>query len=60
MDFQIIMGNKTKCTLVGRGTIYFHRESGARTSIIDVLHVSGLGMNLIFVSILQDKEYDVC
>lgn len=27
MDFQIIMGNMTKCTPVGRGTIDIQRES---------------------------------
>lgn len=50
MDFQITMGNKTKCTPVGRGAIAFQME--ARTSIraTNVLHVPGLGMNLISVS----------
>ena len=59
MDFQITMGNRTKCTPVGRGTIDFQRESGANTSAIDVMHVSRLCMNLISVSQLQDKQYDI-
>ena len=53
------MGNRTKCTPAGRGTIDFQGESGASTSASDVLHVPGLGMNLISVSQLQDKGYDV-
>ena len=28
MNFQITMGNKAKCTLVGKGTIVFQTESG--------------------------------
>jgi len=59
MDFHITMGNMTKCTLVGRGVIDFQRESKASTSAIDVLHEPGLGMNLISVSQLQDKGYDI-
>jgi len=39
MDFHITMGNMTKCTLVGRGTIDIKRESKASISVTDVLHV---------------------
>ena len=53
------MGNRTKCTPIGRGTIDFQRESGVRTNTTDVFHVPGLGMNLISVSQLQDKGYDI-
>ena len=59
MDFQITMGNKTKCTPVGRGTIDFQGELKASTSATDALHVLGLGMSLISISQLQDKGYDV-
>eukprot|EP00253_Pinus_taeda_P022608 PITA_22608 len=59
MDFQIKMGNKTKCTPVGRGVIDIQMELGASTNVRDVFHVSRLGMNLISVSQLQDKGYDV-
>jgi len=40
------MGNKSKCTLVRRGTIVFEIQAG-------------LGMNLLSVSQLQNKGYDV-
>ena len=59
MDFQITMGNRMKCTLIGRGTIDFQRESGVSTRTTDVLHMLGLGMNPISVSQLYDKVYDV-
>lgn len=41
------MGNKTKYTLGGRGTINIQRESGKRNNVKDVIHVPSLGMNLI-------------
>eukprot|EP00253_Pinus_taeda_P020497 PITA_20497 len=59
MDFQIHMGNKGKCTPGERGTIEIKRVSGASTSVTDVLHVPSLGMNLISVSQLHDKGYNV-
>lgn len=36
MEFQIEMGNKSKCTPVGRGIVIFQRESGKKTSFTDV------------------------
>ena len=59
MNFQITMGNKAKCTLVGKGTIVFQTESGEWFHATNVLHVLGLGMNLLPVSQLQGKGYDV-
>jgi len=59
MDYQIQRGNKTKCTQVGGSTINIHRESGKRNSVIDLLHVPGLGMIMISASALQDKGYDI-
>ena len=59
MNFQIIMGNKAKCTPVGRGIVVFQTEAGDRLRATNVLHVPGLGMNLLFVSQLQNKGYDI-
>eukprot|EP00253_Pinus_taeda_P006792 PITA_06792 len=53
------MGNKAKCTPIGRGTIVFQTEGGERLRATNVLHVPGLKMNLLFVSQLQNKGYDV-
>ena len=59
MNFQITMGNKAKCTPVGRGTIVFQTETGERFRATNVLHVLGLGMNLLFMLQLQGKGHDI-
>ena len=55
MNFQINMGDKAKCTPVGRGTVVFQTEPGNKLRATNVLHVSGLGMNLLSMSQLQNK-----
>jgi len=42
IGFQIQMGNKSKCTLVGRGIVTFQRESDKNINVTDVLHVPGV------------------
>lgn len=59
MNFQITMGNKAKCTPLGKGTIVFLIETGERFHATNVLHVSRLGMSLFSVSQLQGKCYDI-
>ena len=59
MNFQITTGNKAKCTPVGKGTIAFQTKSRERFHATNVLHVPGLGMNLLSMSQLQGKGYDV-
>lgn len=59
MKFQITMGNKAKCTLVGRGIVVFQIKAGEWLRATNVLHVPGLGMNLLSVSQLQSKGYEV-
>ena len=49
MNFKITMGNKAKCTPVGRGTIVFQTEAGNKLRATNVLHVPGFGMNLLSV-----------
>jgi hypothetical protein len=43
----------------GVGTISFQRELGKPLRFADVLYVSGLTKNLISVSTLEDKGYEV-
>ena len=43
----------------GVGTFSFERESGKPLSFADVLYVLGLTKNLISVSTLEDKRYQV-
>ena len=59
MTFNIEMGNKSKCTPVGRGIVTFQRESGKTFSFTNVLFVRGMTKNPISVSVLQYKGYDV-
>ena len=60
MNFQITMGNKAKCTPIGRGTVTFQTEDGNKIRATNVLHVPGLGMTLPSVSQLLNKGYDAC
>jgi len=53
------MGNKVKCTPIGKGAIVFQTETRERFHATNVLHVPRLGMNLLSVSQLQGKGYDV-
>ena len=50
MNFQITMGNKAKCTPVGRSTITFQTEAENKNQATNILHVPGLGTNLLSVS----------
>ncbi len=59
MNFHITMGNKEKCTPVGKGTIILQTEIGEQFRATNVLNVSSLGMNLLSVSQHQSKGYDV-
>jgi hypothetical protein len=43
----------------GVGTILFQRESGKPLMFADVLYVPGLKKNLISISTLEDKGYEV-
>ena len=47
MNFQITMGNEGKCTPIERGTVTFQMEDGHKIRATNVLHVPGLGMNLL-------------
>jgi len=58
MNFKITMGNKAKRTPVGRGIVVFQTEAGEWLRATNVLHVLGLGMNLLSVSQLQNKGYE--
>ena len=59
MNFQITMGNKAKCTPIGRETLIFQTEAGNKLWATNILHVPGLGMNLLSMSQLQNKGYNV-
>ena len=50
MNFKITMVNKAKCATIGRGTIVFQTKNGNKLRATNILHVPGLGMNLLSVS----------
>ena len=53
------MRNKAKCTPIRRGIVVFQTKARNNLPATNVLHVPGLGMNLLSVSQLQNKGYDV-
>ena len=55
----IEMGDDGKYHVSGEGTIVFQREHGAPLILTDVKYVLGLKKNLVSVSMLEDKGYDV-
>ena len=60
-DLQILiaMGNDEKCSVSSVGTIIFQREHGACLTLTDVKYVPGLKRNLVSITMLEDRGYDV-
>ena len=56
---HVDLGDNVRYQAQGVGTISFERESGKPLSFADVLNVPGLTKNLISVSTLEDKGYQV-
>ena len=59
LGMHIEMGDDGRYNATGIGTVSFQRESGKPFVLKDVMHVPGLKKNLISVSMLEDKGYDV-
>ena len=55
MNFKITMDNKAKCTPIGRGTIIFQTKASNKLQATNVLHVPGLGMNLLSVATSKQR-----
>jgi hypothetical protein len=58
-DFEILLGDDYAYHPKGIGTIKFERESGKPLHLSNVLYVPGLKKNLVSVSALEDKGYEV-
>ena len=56
---HIDMGNDGKYHVSGEGTVVFQREHGAPLTLTDVKYVPRLKKNLVSVTMLEDKGYDV-
>ena len=59
LKMHIEMGNDGRYRATGIGTITFQRESGDLLTLRYVMYVPGLKKNLVFVSMLEDRGYDV-
>ena len=59
LGVHIEMGDDGRYSATGIGTISFERESGKPFVLKEVMHVPGLKKNLISMSMLEDKGYDV-
>ena len=56
---HIKMGDDGRYSVTNIGTITFQRESGPPLTLKDVMYVSGLKNNLVFVAMLEDHGYGV-
>ena len=56
---HVELGDDAQYQAQGVGTVSFERESGKPLNFADVLYVPGLTKNLILVSTLEDKGYQV-
>ena len=59
LNLHIELGDDVWYQVQGVGTVSFQRESSKPLSFVDVLYVSGLIENLISVSTLEDKGFQV-
>ena len=58
LEILIEMGNEEN-SVSGVGTVVFRREHGAHITLTDVKYVPGLKKNLVSITMLEDKGYDV-
>lgn len=58
-QFRIELGDDGRYLSKGVGTIRIEREFGSPLHLKDVLYVPGLKNNLVSVSTLEDKGYEV-
>jgi hypothetical protein len=58
-DLEVVLGDDWVVKVVGSGTISFQRESQPPMLLRDVLYGSGLKKNLISVSTIEERGYEV-
>ena len=59
LKMHIEMGDDKKYIVLGVGTISFQKEHGAPLTLKNVKYVPGLKKNLVLVTMLEEKGYDV-
>lgn len=57
---EVVLGDDTIIIAIGRGAIYFVRESQFPMTVRDVLYASLLKINLIYVSSIEDGDLRCC
>jgi hypothetical protein len=58
-DLHIQLGDNTKYAVQGQGTMQFQLKSGGSFDVQEVLYVPGLKKNLLSISVMEDKGYEV-
>jgi hypothetical protein len=58
-DLEVVLGDDSVVKAVGSGIVSFQRESLPPMLLRDVLYVSGLKKNLVSVSTIEDRGYEV-
>eukprot|EP00253_Pinus_taeda_P010090 PITA_10090 len=58
-DMEVVLGDDKVVRAVGVGTLTFERESKPPLKVSDVLYVPGMRKNLISISALEDRGYEV-
>ena len=56
---HIEMGDDERYSTTGIYAVTFQRESGSPFTLQDVMYVTGLKKTLVFISMLEDRGYDV-
>jgi hypothetical protein len=58
-DAEVVLGDDREVKVAGCGTVSFRRESLPPMTLTEVLYVPGLKKNLVSVSTIEEKGYEV-
>eukprot|EP00253_Pinus_taeda_P003752 PITA_03752 len=59
LDIEIVLGDEHTMRVVGVGVVTFERKSLPPLKVMDVLYVLGMKKNLISVSAMEEKGFDI-
>jgi len=59
LQMHIKMGDNGRYSATRLGTITFQREQGSPLTLRDVMYVHGLKENIVLITMLEDRSYDV-
>jgi hypothetical protein len=58
-DAKVVLGDDREVKVAGCGTLSFRRESLPPMTLTEVIYVPGLKKNLVLVSSIEEKGYEV-